>query len=142
VHETVLATRQANGLRKSRRAKYDEFLDDLALRGCAALDYRVTGPSPLDWLCVRHLRGSDRVVVVFESAEDTWIVLIGPHNNDDPGEDVYTTLYNLVGVEPDPNQQRTKPSCCDKGETEPPIAGIEIIDELAHRARQIAKQRT
>ena len=25
VHETVLATRQSNGLRKSRRAKYDEL---------------------------------------------------------------------------------------------------------------------
>jgi hypothetical protein len=107
VRETVLAARQSDGLRGPRRASYNAFLDELAARGCAALDYRVTGPPPLSWLCVRHLRGRDRAVVAFENAEVAWVVLVGPHNDNDPGQDVYATLYRLAGIEPPPNQQRT-----------------------------------
>jgi len=142
VRETVLAARQSERLRKSRRAVYESFLDDLAFRGCAALDYRVTGPEPLDRLCIGHLRGSDRVVVAFESADDAWIVLVGPHDDDDPGQDVYATLYQLAGVAPSPNQQRTKPPCCGNEDSEAPVAGAEVIDEFVRRARQIARRVT
>lgn len=142
VRETVLAARQSDGLRGPRRAWYNAFLDDLAARGSAALDYRVTGPEPLSWLCVRHLRGRDRAVVAFESAEVAWVVLLGPHNDDDPGQDVYAMLYRLADVESPPNQQRTKPPCCGDNDHEPPVSGAETIDRLVVRARRIARQVT
>jgi hypothetical protein len=142
VYETVLATRQANRLRSRRREAYQAFLDDLARRGCAALDYRVTGPDPLARLCVRHLRGNDRVVVAFGTADDAWVVLVGEHDETDPGIDVYSTLYELAGAQPSPSQSRNKPPCCDDDNGNPPVANAEIIDDLVHRARQIARQVT
>jgi hypothetical protein len=55
VLETPLAEAQAARLRRPAARAYQVFLDDLARRGCAALGYRVTGPDPLERLCVRHL---------------------------------------------------------------------------------------
>ena len=142
VRETVLAARQSDALRGPRRTSYNAFLDELAARGRAALDYRVTGPEPLSWLCVKHLRGRDRAIVAFASSEVACVVLLGPHNDDDPGQDVYAMLYRLVDVEPQPNQQRKKPACCGDDGHEPPVSGAETIDQLVLRARRIARQAT
>jgi hypothetical protein len=30
-------------------------MDDLASRGCKALAYRLSGPTPINHLCVKHL---------------------------------------------------------------------------------------
>jgi hypothetical protein len=87
------------------------FLDDLPRRGCAALGYRVTGPDPLERLCVRHLRGEDRVVVAFQGETRAWVLLIGAHRSDDPGADFHEELYRLAGVRPPSDQRRRKPPC-------------------------------
>jgi hypothetical protein len=136
IAETPLASAQAAVLRGPARRAYEAFLDDLAHRGCAALGYRVTGPEPLPRLCVKHLRGSDRVVVAFESAYLAWILLVGPHG--DAGIDVYDRLYELAGIRPPNAHARTKPSCCGiAGET--PVSDVEIVDDLVRRARAISR---
>lgn len=78
VLETPLAEAQAARLRGPAARAYQVFLDDLARRGSAALGYRVSGPNPLERLCVRHLRGEDRVVVAFQGETRAWVLLIGP----------------------------------------------------------------
>lgn len=136
IAETLLAGAQASTLRGPARKAYEAFLDDLAHRGCAALGYRVTGPEPLPRLCVKHLRGADRVVVAFESAQLAWILLVGPHG--DPDIDVYDRLYELAGIRPPNSRMRTKPSCCGTS-GEAPVADVEVVDDLVRRARALSR---
>jgi hypothetical protein len=136
IAETPLASAQASGLRGPARKAYEAFLDDLAHRGCAALGYRVTGPEPLPRLCVKHLRGADRVVVAFESDMLAWILLVGPHG--DPDLDVYDRLYELAGIKPPNSRTRTKPSCCVLGGGAP-IASADVVDDLVRRARALSR---
>jgi hypothetical protein len=139
VVETRVAEAQAAGLRGPARKAYESFLDELAHRGCAALGYRVTGPAPLPRLCVRHLRDNDRVVVAFEGAHRAWIVLVGPHEETDPGRNVYHALYQLAGTWPTDNTRRTKPNCCDPRTGTAPATDDEVIDDLVRRARSLAR---
>jgi hypothetical protein len=73
---------------------------DLAARGCKALGYRLSGPTPVDHMCVKHLRDSFRVVVAFEGRHRAWILLIGRHDDQDPVLNVYAELYRLLGAKP------------------------------------------
>ena len=82
---TPRADQQIRGLSRKRTREFNRFLDDLASRGCKALAYRLSGPTPIDHLCVKHLGGSLRIVVAFESAMRAWILLVGPHDDQDPG---------------------------------------------------------
>lgn len=138
VLETPLASAQAVRLRGPAARAYQTFLDDLARRGSAALGYRTTGPDPLERLCVRHLRGADRVVIAFESNERAWVLLVGVHRSDDPGVDFYESLYRLVGARPPAEERRRKPPCCDHTE-QPPTFDEETIGELVDRARNLLR---
>ncbi|NUT96984.1 MAG: hypothetical protein HOY78_33675 [Saccharothrix sp.] len=138
VVETPVASLQAAALRGDARQAYDRFLDELSHRGCAALGYRVTGPEPLPRLCVKHLRGTDRVVVAFPEPDTAWVLLVGAHD-DDPGRNLYDALYELAGVRPRLNERRTKPPCCSDGT--PPSADADLVDDLVARARALAKSR-
>jgi hypothetical protein len=140
VVETHTAHAQANGLRGRARLAYERFLDELAHSGCAALGYRVTGPEPLPRLCVKHLRGPDRVVVAFPSPEVVWVLLVGPHD-DDPGLDLYEALYEMAGVRPRLSEKRTKPRCCTDESGIPPLVDEHLVDDLVIRARALARAR-
>jgi hypothetical protein len=63
---TPRADQQIAGLDRTHARAFGEFLDDLATRGYQALGYRLSGPAPVDHMCVKHLRDSLRVVVAFE----------------------------------------------------------------------------
>lgn len=132
---------QAAGLRGRARRVYDAFLDDLAAAGCAAMGYRLTGPDPLPRLCVKHLRGQDRVVVAFPAADEAWVLLVAPHRDDDAGRNVYDLLYQLAGAKPPDQARRTKPSCCDEQSSEPPPITLDEIDTLVDNARQLIARR-
>lgn len=105
----------------------------LALHGCAALGYRLTGDDPLPNLCVKHLRGNDRVVVAF-TGDEAWVLLVGPHADGDAAADVYGMLYELAGV-PRPAQPRTKPPYCDDDDQQPPELDEAAISDLVQRVR-------
>ena len=140
VLRTALADRQIRNLRNRDLASFGAFAKDLRHRGCAALDYRLTGPVPLNALCVKHLAGPMRVVVAFRSAAEALILLLGPHARDDPGMDIYTLLYELIGVSPPDGQKRAKPPFCDQ-ETGLPVELEALIEEMVERARQVAGTR-
>jgi hypothetical protein len=140
VLSTPRADQQIRGLTRRHAKTLDDFLDDLAARGCEALAYRLSGGSPLDHLCVRHLRGSLRVVVAFETPRRAWVLLVGPHDDQDPVLNVYAELYRLIGHEPRPDSGRDKPPCCDPAGTEPPVLG-EALTAILDRAAALRKTR-
>ena len=137
---TPRAEQQIDGLDRRQSKSFSEFLDDLAASGCRALSYRLSGPTPLDHMCVKHLSSSLRVVVAFESPHQAWILLVGPHHDDDEIMDVYTELYRLLGVDPPDAAGRLKPPCCDEAQDLPPILGGPLTGIL-DRATKIRKAR-
>ncbi|WP_329788047.1 hypothetical protein V1227_25775 [Lentzea sp. DG1S-22] len=128
VRATKLAKAQIDLLRSKDGSAFASWLEDLRRRGCAALDYRLTG-DVVDRLCVRHIRGPLRAVVAFESSEEAVVLLVGPHDDQDPEIDVYTRLYESLGLSV-PAGRRTKPPCCSDL-NEPPAWGAEIDDLVA-----------
>jgi hypothetical protein len=136
VRSTPVADRQIAGLRGLRLKAYQQFEQELARQGCAALGYRLTGEQPLPRLCVKHLRGNDRVVVAF-SDDVAWVLLVGPHDDGDQAANVYANLYVLAGVSY-PTQPRTKPPCCDETNA-PPRLDEAVIDDLVRRARPLRR---
>lgn len=140
VLSTPRADQQIKSLTRRHAKTFDDFLDDLAARGCQALAYRLTGETPVDHICVKHLRGSLRAVVAFEASRRAWILLVGPHDDQDPILNVYAELYRLLGAEPEPGSGRTKPPCCDQAEGEPPVMG-EALVTILDRAASLRKSR-
>lgn len=140
----VVATRRADqqiaGLDRTHAKAFGEFLDDLGTRGCKALAYRLSGPTPMDHMCVKHLRGSLRVVVGFENPDRAWILLVGRHDDQDPALNIYAELYRLLGVEPPDSAGRDKPSCCEESTDLPPILGAAVA-ELVERAAKARRTR-
>lgn len=132
---TLMAERHIWGLRGPRRRAYEQFEQALAATGCAALGYRLTGQDPLPQLCVKHLRGADRVVVAFV-AHTAWVLLVGPHAEGDHAADVYTILYELADIAR-PEQPRTKPPCCCPADGSAPQLDEAVIDDLVQRARAL-----
>jgi hypothetical protein len=106
--ETPVAAAQVDALRGPRKRAYSAFLLELAANGCAAMSYRLAGPEPLPRLCVRHLRGADRVIVAFEQLDRAWVVLVGPHTADRESN-IYDLLYRITGTPIEPSERRTKP---------------------------------
>jgi hypothetical protein len=135
---TERAAQQASQLRKNERKSYDRFLLTLRARGCASLNYRLSGDDLLSKICVAHLSGSLRVVVAFSAHNVATILLVGPHNNQDPFMDVYSQLYELAGLTEPPTAQRTKPPCCGEEDGKPPVSDSELLADLVARARQLS----
>jgi mRNA-degrading endonuclease RelE of RelBE toxin-antitoxin system len=101
VSVTPLAKKQVTALRRTDRAAYDQFLQELSSQGCKALGYRLTG-DVVEHLCVKHLVRALRVVVAFTAEDEATVVIVGQHDDDDPRIDVYTLLYELAGLERPP----------------------------------------
>jgi hypothetical protein len=137
---TPRAHQQIAGLDRTHAKAFGEFLDDLAARGCKALGYRLSGPAPVDHLCVKHLRDSLRVVVAFEGHQRAWILLVGRHDDQDPVLNVYAELYQLLGAEPPDSAGRDKPPCCDESTELPPVLGA-AVTELIDRAAKVRSTR-
>jgi hypothetical protein len=137
---TPRADQQIAGLDRTHARAVSEFADDLQIRGCKALGYRLSGPVPVDHMCVKHLRGSFRVVVAFDGQQRAWILLVGRHDDQDPVLNVYAELYRLLGVEPPDGAGRDKPPCCDETTDLPPVLGAAAA-EFADRAAKARKTR-
>jgi hypothetical protein len=132
---TPRARQQIDDLSRAQVKTFDAFLDDLAATGCRALAYRLTGPTPLNRMCVKHLRDSLRVVVAFETPQRVWVLLVGPHDAADPSRNVYSELYELLDAYPPDGAGRSKPPCCgDDGES--PGLGDAFADIIIRAARQ------
>jgi hypothetical protein len=137
---TPRAEQQIDGLSRRNARVLDQFLNELADGGCRALAYRLSGQEPINHLCVRHLSGSLRVVVAFETPQRAWVLLVGPHDDQDAVLNVYAELYKLLGVEPPSDAGRSKPPCCSQSEGLPPVLG-DALEEILDRAAKLRKTR-
>lgn len=90
----------------------------------------MTGEEPVPRLCVKHLRGTIRVVTAFETADRAWVLLVGPHDEHDPQIDVYTELWALLGVAV-PVGERTKPPCCGS-DNAAPVLEVQLANEIIY----------
>lgn len=136
VYLSVLAEKHAETLRGADLRSFVAFVGDLEARGCAALGYRLTGELPVSRLCVKHLRGAIRVVVAFKEPGHAWVLMLGPHDERNRTRDVYTSLWEVCGLDAPPVGERTKPACCDDGGADP---NLPEIDDLVTRCRDLAK---
>lgn len=138
VLRTPIAATQSAALRGPNKKALDAWLDDLAQRGCAALSYRLSG-EVVEHLCVKHIRGALRAVVAFTSEDTAWLPLVAPHNRE-PGTDVYEALYRLIGREPEPGEERSKPPCCGDATSGAPLVDEVLIDDLVRRTRALTRR--
>ena len=135
VQATRVAQDQIARLRGRSKSSFEAWLVRLKKSGCAALTYRLTGEE-VERLCVFHLFGELRVIVAFATPDHAVVLLVGPHDDSDPGIDVYTQLYDLMGI-PIPQGPRDKPPCC--GTDGPPLWGEET-ELLADLFRRVARR--
>jgi hypothetical protein len=118
---TQRAKQQLEALPRAHAKAIGLFADDLAASGCAALGYRLTGGTPIDRICVKHLRDTLRAVVAFQESRRACVLLIGHHDDADPNRDVYAELYALLGAEAPDAAGRGKPRAATKM-ARPPVS--------------------
>lgn len=135
---TERAAQQVSQLHKKERRSYDQFVLALRAKGCASLNYRLSGDDLLCKICVAHIAGALRVVVAFSAQNVATILLVGPHVDQDPFIDVYSQLYELAGLSEPPAAERTKPPCCAVEDGKPPVPDGELLADLVRRARQLS----
>jgi hypothetical protein len=136
VGATPAAKRQADTLRGKAAKAYSEALVRLEAEGCAAADYRLTGET-IDHICALHLYAEYRMLVCFPDADSVVVVLVARHGRGNR-DDVYGSLYSLLGIE-ETTGRRTKPSCCDR-QGGPPV-DAELFDRLLVAARRFTRRR-
>ncbi|MFH9348173.1 hypothetical protein [Kitasatospora sp. NPDC017646] len=139
VETTDIAAADALALRGREKKSFLDWTYDLEQRGCGALDYRLTGPAPVDRMCVKHLFGNLRAIVAFDGDGTAWIVMVGPHDEQDPERNVYARLWKLIGLDAPPEGKRTKPRCCSAAGLAPMDEGT--VQDLVDRCRDLARRR-
>ncbi|AHJ58563.1 hypothetical protein [Amycolatopsis keratiniphila] len=137
VRATPIAQQQIGQLRGRPQRAFESWLQRIKTSGCKALTYRMTGEH-VERLCVFHFYGELRVIVAFAAPQDARVLLVGPHDDADPGIDVYTQLFELLGI-PRPTERVGKPDCCGP-DKRPPVWG-EDVEMLTDQFHKLAKRR-
>jgi hypothetical protein len=140
VRATPLAEQQIATLTRRDRTRFNDFVLEPGRQGCAALAYRLSGTTPIDHICVKHLCAELRVAVLFESLDLAWILTVARHLNDST-LNVYTELYRVLSEEPGADAGRTKPPCCDEIKQMPSVLGEQANQILARAAVQRRRTR-
>lgn len=112
---TKLAREQIAALRGKAKASFLLAVQDIRHRGCAAAGVRLAGEA-LSGICRLDLHGAWRLLTVFEAPDRCILLLVAEHTRT---ANPYHLLYAALGIG-EPEEPRTKPSCCDD-EGQPPI---------------------
>ena len=112
---TKLAGKQIATLRGKAKASFLLAVQDIRNRGCAAAGVRLAG-EVLSGICRLDLYGAWRLLTVFEAPDRCVLLLVAEHTR---SANPYRLLYAALGID-EPEEPRTKPSCCDH-EGQPPI---------------------
>ena len=112
---TKLAREQIAALRGKAKASFLLAVEDIRRRGCAAAGVRLAGEA-LSGICRLDLYGAWRLLTVFDAADRCVLLLVAEHTR---SANPYRLLYAALGID-EPEEPRTKPSCCDE-EGQPPI---------------------
>lgn len=122
---------QIAALRGKPKAALDLAVADIRHRGCAAAGVRLTGPT-ISSVCRLDLYAAWRLLTAFETPNRCILLLVGEHAR---SENPYRLLYSVLGIT-EPDEPRTKPTCCDP-EGRPPI-DTDLISRFEQDARRLA----
>jgi hypothetical protein len=106
----MLADQQIKALRGKAKASFVLAVEDIRRRGCAAAGVRLAG-EVLSGICRLDLYGAWRLLTVFEAPDRCVLLLVAEHTR---SANPYRLLYAALGID-EPEEARTKPSCCDDG---------------------------
>lgn len=84
-------------------------------------------------ICRLNLYGEWRLLTVFEAPNRCILLLVAEHTRT---SNPYQLLYNILGID-EPEQPRTKPTCCDP-EDQPPV-DPDLAAQLKDGLRQLAQ---
>jgi hypothetical protein len=102
-------------MRGKAKASFVLAVEDIRHRGCAAAGVRLAG-EVLSGICRLDLYGAWRLLTVFETADRCVLLLVAEHTR---SASPYSLLYAALGID-EPEDPRTKPSCCD-ADGQPPV---------------------
>lgn len=131
---TKLASKQIDALRGKVKASFLLAADDIRRRGCAAAGVRLAGET-VSSVCRLDLYGAWRLLTVFESPDQCIFLLVAEHTRT---ANPYRLLYQALGLD-EPEEPRTKPSCCDAG-GEPPI-DPDLVGQFERGLRDLGRTR-
>jgi len=133
---TPTAAASARTLDKPIADAVDRAQAELEQAGCAAADYRLTG-EVLERICVIKLPYDYRMLIAFPSEQEVAVLLVGRHVRS-PTLDIYTRLYQALGLEA-PTSERTKPPCCEE-QDEPPVDDA-LVDRFRDGVKRLRRER-
>ena len=116
-----MAGEQIAALRGKARASLILAVEDIPRRGCAAAGVRLAGEG-LSSICRLDLYAAWRLLTVFETPDRCVLLLVAQHMRT---ENPYQLLYRILGIS-EPEEPRTKPTCCNP-EGQPPVDPAIII---------------
>jgi hypothetical protein len=103
-----VARQQIASLRGKAKASFLLAIQDIRRRGCSAAGVRLAGEA-VHGVCRLDLYGAWRLLTVFETPDRCVLLLVGEHTR---SASPYRLLYAALGID-EPEEPRTKPSCCD-----------------------------
>lgn len=121
-------------LRGPIRRAADRKLHELKRSGCKAAQYRLTG-AEVESICVVVLPHNHRLLICFPAENEVAVLLAGPHDETNPGADVYTRLYRSLDIEV-PGGERRKPTCCDG----PPPVDAELPERFIAGSKHFQRE--
>ena len=107
-------------------------VEDIRRRGCAAAGVRLAGEA-LSGICRLDLYGAWRLLTVFDAPDRCVLLLVAEHTR---SANPYRLLYAALGIG-EPEEPRTKPSCCD-AEGQPPI-DPDLIERFERGLRDLGR---
>jgi hypothetical protein len=132
VWPTRLGAADLAALRGAHAKAAKRAITELGRSGCAAAHYRLSGDG-VERICVRRLRDNWRMVLSFPASDEVAIVLVGPHERENPDLDIYMRLYAALGIEV-PDAEHRRPACCCDGAPPVHAESFEQILEATKRA--------
>jgi hypothetical protein len=118
-------------MRGKARASLDLAVDGIRRRGCEAAGVRLAGQQ-LAAVCRLDLYAAWRLLTVFEAPDRCILLLAAEHTR---SASPYQLLYAALGIS-EPEEPRSKPSCCDpEGQ---PLIDPGIVIRFEQGARNLA----
>jgi len=130
------AAEDVKALRGAQARAVKQARAELQRIGCRAAHYRLSG-ADVEHFCVLKLRDNFRMVLLFPADDEVAVLLVGPHERENPGLDVYRRLYEALGVEV-PDDEHRRPACCEDGQ--PPV-DPKLLERLLDRTKELTQQK-
>lgn len=131
---TKLAREQIKVLRGKAKASFVLAVEDIRCRGCAAAGVRLAGEA-VSGVCRLDLHGAWRLLTVFEAPDRCVLLLVAEHTR---SANPYQLLYAALGID-EPEEPRTKPSCCD-ADGKPPL-DPDLVERFERGLRDLGRRR-